>query len=98
MKVKATMTILPFGLIKEAIYDTEFTLEQKNALVSEGLAFEITDNEINQSVVDDWTAKVYPNGMLVIKDGSLYRANVGAGLFTSATWVVGEWTLKLQGL
>lgn len=97
MKIKATMTIIPFGLVKEAIYDTEFTLEQKNALVSEGLAFEITDNEINQSLVDDWTAKAYPNGMLALKDGNLYRASVGIGMFTSATWVVEEWTLKIQG-
>lgn len=93
MKVKALVTVESFGLLKGEIIGAELSEQYKTSLVMNGLAVAVQDNEIMQSEVDDYQEKSYPKYFLVIKNGSLYRANVD----TSATWINSEWDLKIQG-
>lgn len=94
--IKAEMTLLKFGLVKGKKYGTDdgFSESTQASLVKEGLATYIQQNEIMQSEVDDYQEKSYPKYFLVIKDGSLHRANVD----TSDTWVASEWDLKIKGV
>lgn len=93
MKIKALVTVEGFGLTKGEIINEKFSEQYKTSLIMNGLAVAVQDNEIMQSEVDDYQEKSYPKYFLVIRNGSLYRANVE----TSATWVASEWDLKIQG-
>jgi len=94
MKVKALVTVESFGLLKGEVIGEELSDQYKTSLIMNGLAVAIQDNEIMQSEVDDYQEKSYPKYFLVIKNGSLHRANVD----TSDTWVASEWDLKIQGV
>lgn len=98
MKIKMTTTIAIWNLRKNQILnETDYNDEFKASLVKEGLADEIQSDEVDDSTVDIYVAKVYPNRMKVIKDNAMYKADVGDGNNTSSSWVANEWTLILQG-
>lgn len=97
MKIKAFMSIPSLSIVANAIYDTEFSEEYKKSLVKNLFAYEVKEDELNQTVIDDYVEKSYPNRIAVFKDGNIYRANVGDGNFTSNIWVESEWVLKVNG-
>ncbi len=39
----------------------------------------------------------YPNNRFVLKDGNIYQSDVGEGNMTSNTWVLSEWSVKVEG-
>lgn len=98
-KIEAKMTIGAFGIIKGAKYGNEdgFSDQTQASLVKEGIAIYIQDDELMQSEVDDWQEKPYPNNFLVLKNGNMYRAEVGDGNFTSSAWVDPEWSIRIKG-
>lgn len=97
MIIKALMTYPELGIKKNMIYDAQFPEDYKKSLCSQKYCIEIQADEVAEMPIDDYQEKTYPHNMIVFKDGNIYRANVGAGNETSATWIESEWTTKVNG-